>query len=65
MEDYTHTLVIDADGHVNEGDIDFAPWLPEKYKSLAPVRLKDNRGRQPPDAGRPHLARPTRDRARA
>ena len=44
MEDYTHTLVIDADGHVNEGDIDFAPWLPEKYKSLAPVRLKDNRG---------------------
>ena len=44
MEDYTNTLVIDADGHVNEGDIDFKPLLPEKYKSLAPVRLKDNRG---------------------
>lgn len=44
MEDFTHTLVIDADGHVNEGDIDFRPWLPEKYKALAPVRLEDNRG---------------------
>ena len=44
MDDFTHTLVIDADGHVNEGDIDFRPWLPEKYKALAPVRLKDNRG---------------------
>lgn len=44
MDDFTRTLVIDADGHVNEGDIDFRPWLPEKYKALAPVRLKDNRG---------------------
>lgn len=44
MDDFTSTLVIDADGHVNEGDIDFRPWLPEKYKALAPVRLKDNRG---------------------
>ena len=45
MEDFSHTLVIDADGHVNEGDIDFGPRLPNKFKSLAPVRLKDNRGR--------------------
>lgn len=44
MDEFTRTLVIDADGHVNEGDIDFRPWLPEKYKALAPVRLKDNRG---------------------
>lgn len=44
MDDFTRTLVIDADGHVNEGDIDFRPWLPEKYKARAPVRLKDNRG---------------------
>lgn len=44
MDDFTRTLVIDADGHVNEGDIDFRPRLPGKYKALAPVRLKDNRG---------------------
>ena len=45
MEDFTGTLVIDADGHVNEGDIDLKPWLAEKYRALAPVRVKDNRGR--------------------
>ncbi|HWP29452.1 MAG TPA: amidohydrolase family protein [Chloroflexota bacterium] len=36
--------VIDADGHVNEGDVDLRPWLPEAYRPLAPIRLKDNRG---------------------
>ncbi|MEE8612638.1 MAG: hypothetical protein V3S85_00745, partial [Nitrospirales bacterium] len=44
MEDIDRTLVIDADGHVNEGDADIASWLPEKFRSLAPVRLRDNRG---------------------
>jgi predicted TIM-barrel fold metal-dependent hydrolase len=37
-------LVVDADGHVNEGDVDLKPYLPEKWRSQAPVRLRDNRG---------------------
>lgn len=37
-------LVVDADGHVNEGDVDLASRLPEKWRSQAPVRLKDNQG---------------------
>jgi uncharacterized protein len=37
-------LVIDADGHVNEGDVDLKPYLPEKWRAEAPVRLRDNRG---------------------
>jgi predicted TIM-barrel fold metal-dependent hydrolase len=38
------TLVIDADGHVNEGDVDLKPYLPEKWRAQAPVRLRDNKG---------------------
>jgi len=37
-------LVVDADGHVNEGDVDLKPRLPEKWRPLAPVRIKDNQG---------------------
>jgi predicted TIM-barrel fold metal-dependent hydrolase len=37
-------LVIDADGHVNEGDVDLKPYLPEKWRAQAPVRLRDNKG---------------------
>ncbi len=37
-------LVVDADGHVNEGDVDLAARLPDKWRSQAPVRLRDNRG---------------------
>jgi uncharacterized protein len=37
-------LVVDADGHVNEGDIDLAPRLPEKWRSWAPRRVKDELG---------------------
>ncbi len=37
------TLVIDADGHVNEGDVDLKPYLPEKWRAQAPVRLRDNK----------------------
>lgn len=44
MEDLEQILVVDADGHVNEGDIDFASRLPEKWRSQAPVRLNDNQG---------------------
>ena len=39
-----HYPVIDADGHISEGDVDLKPWLPEAYRPLAPVRVKDNRG---------------------
>ncbi len=46
MQDYDQTLVIDADGHVNEGDVDLKSRLPEKYRPLAPVRLRDNGGRK-------------------
>lgn len=44
MENLDRMLVIDADGHVNEGDVDFAGRLPEKWRAQAPVRLKDNQG---------------------
>ena len=44
MENYDHILVVDADGHVQDGDIDLRPWLPEKWRSQAPVRVKDNQG---------------------
>ncbi len=37
-------LVIDADGHVNEGDVDLKPYLAEKWRAQAPVRLRDNKG---------------------
>ena len=43
-EDLDDILVVDADGHVNEGDIDFAPRMPGKWRAQAPVRLKDNQG---------------------
>lgn len=39
-----HILVVDADGHVSEGDVDLAPWLPEAFRSQAPVKLKDHQG---------------------
>lgn len=44
MENLDQILVIDADGHVNEGDVDLASRLPEKWRSQAPIRLKDNQG---------------------
>jgi hypothetical protein len=43
-ESFDHILVVDADGHVNEGDVDLRPYLAEKWRSQAPVRLRDNRG---------------------
>ncbi|MGH7765885.1 MAG: amidohydrolase family protein [Candidatus Binatia bacterium] len=43
-ESFNHILVVDADGHVNEGDVDLKPYLTEKWRSQAPVRLRDNRG---------------------
>lgn len=44
MEDLDGILVVDADGHVNEGDIDIAPRMPEKWRPWAPRRVKDDRG---------------------
>jgi predicted TIM-barrel fold metal-dependent hydrolase len=44
MEKYDDILVVDADGHVQDGDIDLRPWLPEKWRSQAPIRVKDNQG---------------------
>src|SRR3990170_103006 len=44
MENLDRILVIDADGHVNEGDVDLASRLPEKWRSQAPIRIKDNQG---------------------
>jgi uncharacterized protein len=43
-ENFDHILVVDADGHVNEGDVDLKPYLPEPWRAQAPVRLRDNRG---------------------
>ncbi|HWP57729.1 MAG TPA: amidohydrolase family protein [Candidatus Acidoferrales bacterium] len=44
MEQYDHVLVVDADGHVQDGDVDLRPWLPERWRSQAPIRVKDNLG---------------------
>ena len=44
MKTFDQTLVVDADGHVNEGNVDLSSRLPEKFRPLAPVRIKDNRG---------------------
>jgi hypothetical protein len=44
MEKFDNVLVIDADGHVSEGNIDFASRLPEKWRSQAPIKVKDNLG---------------------
>jgi uncharacterized protein len=44
MEDFDNVLVIDADGHVYEGNVDLTSRMPEKWRSQAPVRLKDNEG---------------------
>ena len=44
MENLDRILVIDADGHVNEGDVDLSSRLPEKWRSQAPIRIKDNQG---------------------
>lgn len=44
MNRYDSFLVVDADGHVQEADIDLRPRLPEKWRSQAPVRVKDNLG---------------------
>ncbi len=44
MENFDNVLVIDADGHVYEGNVDLASRMPEKWRSQAPIRLKDNEG---------------------
>ena len=44
MDALDQILVVDADGHVNEGDVALAPRLVEPWRSQAPVRLKDNQG---------------------
>jgi len=44
MDNYDNVLVVDADGHVYEGNIDLRPRMPEKWRSQAPINLKDNEG---------------------
>ena len=44
MEDFDHILVVDADGHVYEGNVDLSPRMPERWRSQAPIRLNDNEG---------------------
>ena len=44
MENFDNVLVIDADGHVYEGNVDLTSRMPEQWRSQAPVRLKDNEG---------------------
>jgi len=44
MENFDNVLVIDADGHVYEGNVDLTSRMPQKWRSQAPVRLKDNEG---------------------
>jgi hypothetical protein len=42
MDGLERILVVDADGHVNEGDVDISARLPEPWRSQGPVSLKDN-----------------------
>src|ERR1051325_3450129 len=44
MDNFDEILVVDADGHVYEGNVDLASRMPEKWRSQAPIRLKDNEG---------------------
>src|SRR3954454_10854305 len=44
MENFDDVLVIDADGHVYEGNVDLSARMPEQWRSHAPVRMKDNQG---------------------
>ncbi len=44
MDTFDDVLVIDADGHVYEGNVDLRPRMPERWRSQAPIRLKDNQG---------------------
>jgi predicted TIM-barrel fold metal-dependent hydrolase len=44
MESLDGILVVDADGHVNEGDVDISARLPEPWRSQGPVSLRDNQG---------------------
>jgi hypothetical protein len=44
METLDRTLVVEADGHVDEGNVDLTSRLPERWRSQAPVRVKDNEG---------------------
>jgi len=37
-------LVVDADGHVNEGDVDVSGHLPQKWRSQGPIHVTDNQG---------------------
>src|ERR1043166_482271 len=42
MENLDRILVVDADGHVNEGDV--PGRLPGAWRAQGPVSLKDNQG---------------------
>ena len=44
MDNFDNVLVVDADGHVYEGNIDLRPRMPEKWRSQAPIRMNDNEG---------------------
>ena len=44
MDNLDGVLVVDADGHVNEGDVDLSSRLPERWRSQGPISLKDNQG---------------------
>jgi predicted TIM-barrel fold metal-dependent hydrolase len=44
MDNCDNVLVVDADGHVYEGNVDLRPRMPEKWRSQAPIRMKDNEG---------------------
>lgn len=44
MDTLDPILVVDADGHVNEGDVDLSGRMPEPWRSHAPISLKDNLG---------------------
>ena len=44
MENFDNVVVIDTDGHVYEGNVDLRSRMPEKWRSQAPVNIKDNEG---------------------
>ena len=64
MDNFDNVLVIDADGHVSEGDIDFAKRLPDKWRSQAPIKVRKTTSATRAISSKGGSGRPLKDRRR-
>ena len=44
MDNFDNVVVVDADGHLYEGNFDLSSRMTEQWRSQAPIRMKDNEG---------------------